>query len=658
MRAAPLVAKPPSGPAQAIADPAHASLIEQSHDRCAALGLSRIEQTDPALLAMADFTVTRERNQRLYRHAAPVMDMLREQIAETASMVVLTDAIGTVLHSTGDADFLARASQVALSPGANWSEPSQGTNAIGTALMEEQATLVHAAEHYRHANHFLTCSAAPILDPRGNILGVLDVTGDHRSYHRHTMALVKLSARMIENHWLSDDSRDVLRLHFHHRAEFLGTLMEGILAVRPDGRITGANRGALEQLGIGSATLRMQTVQALFGLSVGQIADRFAQPLAPPIRAWAACGGSSGSQAFALLARFEGSRAFNRVSAMAATAAGPQTSEAAHRAASDALARLDTGDAAIARVIAALRRASQRAIPVMLVGEPGTGKRTLARALHDDGARGGAAFVELDGSGTEAATLHALCAIDVARLGTLYIHHAGALPAAAQQRLLQLLLQAGLDDAPPHRPRFALVCADREPLAARLRCSAFDADLFHRISGLSLHLPPLRERSDLAALARRILQAECPDAASGPAIDAAAMAPLQAAHWSGNLRQLRNVLRAAACLAGDAAAIGLAHLPVDFDPAPLPQAATANPQAATAEPQAATADPQAATANPQAATADPPPACGDAPPHAASLHEIERRTVDRVLAETGGNVSATARRLGVSRNTIYRKRRG
>jgi transcriptional regulator of acetoin/glycerol metabolism len=114
-------------------------------------------------------------------------------------------------------------------------------------------TLVHADEHYMHANHFLTCSAAPILDPRGNILGVLDVTGDHRSYHQHTMALVKMSARMIENHWLTDDYRNVMRLHFHSRVEFIGTLMEGILAVSPTASIVGANRGALEQLGLSRA---------------------------------------------------------------------------------------------------------------------------------------------------------------------------------------------------------------------------------------------------------------------------------------------------------------------------------------------------------------------------------------------------------------------
>jgi transcriptional regulator of acetoin/glycerol metabolism len=73
--------------------------------------------------------VVRDRNLRLHDHAAPVMEMLYEQIVNTESMVVLTDATGTILHSIGDDDFLARASKVALQPGVNWSEQSKGTNA-------------------------------------------------------------------------------------------------------------------------------------------------------------------------------------------------------------------------------------------------------------------------------------------------------------------------------------------------------------------------------------------------------------------------------------------------------------------------------------------------------------------------------------------------
>ena len=63
-----------------------------------------------------------------------------------------------------------------------------------------QPTVVHGDQHYLAANRFLTCSSVPILDPYGDLIGVLDVTGDHRSYHQHTMALARMSVQMIENH--------------------------------------------------------------------------------------------------------------------------------------------------------------------------------------------------------------------------------------------------------------------------------------------------------------------------------------------------------------------------------------------------------------------------------------------------------------------------
>eukprot|EP01035_Chromulina_nebulosa_P007529 gene7529-10161_t len=203
---------------------AHLAQIEESHQRCAALGLSRIERPDYEPLMRSDLTVARERNLRLSTHAAPVMEMLFEQIVDSHSMIVLTDAQGTILHSVGDNDFLERADKIALAPGANWAEHSKGTNAIGTALSEEEALTVHGSQHYMNANKFLTCSASPIFDPYGQVIGALDVTGDHRSYHQHTLALVRMSAPMIENHMFADIFPKAIRIHFRTRSEFLGTL--------------------------------------------------------------------------------------------------------------------------------------------------------------------------------------------------------------------------------------------------------------------------------------------------------------------------------------------------------------------------------------------------------------------------------------------------
>jgi transcriptional regulator of acetoin/glycerol metabolism len=602
----------------------HEEAINRSHDRCAALGLSRIERPEMGLMGRADFEIARSRTLRLHQHAAPVMELLYDQIVNTHSMVVLCDAAGTILYAIGDDDFLARAAKVAVQPGAIWSETHKGTNAVGTALVNEVPTLVHADEHYFHANHFLTCSAAPILDPRGNLLGALDVSGDHRSFHQHTMALVKMSARMIENHWLTDDLRNVMRLHFHGRVDFIGTLMEGIIAVRPDGRIVGANRSALEQLGMSGATLRMQSLETLFGTSVGALVDRFRSPLATPLSVR-----SHAARHFHLHARFDWpvwSSLAEAVAAQVPAAAvpSPVLREAVVGSLLEAaVAPLAVAvpiprpprDAQAAAIVERLRRGLDKQVPSVLVGDTGSGKEWLARTAHH-AARPDKRFVVLACADSTPAQLDAVWHNGAP--GTLYLDDIGHLGEATQHRLLQLL------DAPPLGTPWALVCASREPWRALLAPERLVEDLFYRLNGLTLRVPALRERSDLLELARAIVEQE----AAGRALqlDAEVTELLRAHRWPGNLRQLHNVLRAAVALTAGESTITRAHLSDDFIDEARSSAATVRPVAAD----------------------------GHAP---QSLDELTIDAITQAVDAAHGNISQASRQLGISRNTIYRKLR-
>ena len=686
----------------------HIDLIQQSHERCAALGLTRIERPDYSPLLRSDLNVAKERNQRLFTHAAPVMEMLFEQIVDTESMIVLTDAQGTILHAVGDNDFLDRAGKVALSPGVNWAEHSKGTNAIGTALFEERPTLVHADEHFMHANHFLTCSAAPILDPRGNILGVLDVTGDHRSYHQHTMALVKMSARMIENHWLTDDYRNVMRLHFHSRVEFIGTLMEGILAISADGKLVGANRGALEQLGLSGAALRMHSLTTLFGTTVGALVDRFRSPLATPMPVqlnggrqfhiharfnwpvWAslseAVSGSSNSQ--------EPSVGTVHSPAGNSTADAPRSDSTARSgpAAAGGLAQLRTGDAQIASVIDKIRRVLDRDIPTLILGETGTGKELLARAIHMDSARAKQPFVAVncasipetlieaelfgyeDGAFTGARRKGAVGKIVQANGGTLFLDEIGDMPVALQAHLLRVLQErqvTPLGSTKSVAVDVSIICATHRNLREMIDAKLFREDLFYRLNGLAVRLPPLRERSDLMALVRRILDqlAEPGGRPRHLQPNADVLRLFQHYHWPGNVRQLFNVLRTAAVMAANEPVITREHLSDDFlDEALAAQAAPAAGAASAAAPDpapAARAEAPASLVVPSPADLPPPapvaavPArwSGEAAGSPKSLEEMEIDAIRRAVDEAGGNISVASKRLGISRNTIYRKLR-
>jgi transcriptional regulator of acetoin/glycerol metabolism len=258
------LASPTAAP---LVDAQRGQAISHSHQRSMALGVSATAVPEISPAPPVALRESREQHRRLYQQAAPVMEMLFEQIVSTRSMVVLTDPQGTILHAVGDNGFLEKAQRVALAPGVNWSEASKGTNAIGTALFNEAPTLVHGGEHFVRANHFLTCSAAPILDHAGQLLGVLDVTGDQQSYHPHTLAMVSMSARLIENQWINDRFRHGLRLCLHPRPEMLGTMREGMLALSAEGAILGANRSAIEMLGLTVAALRMMGLEAVLGIT-------------------------------------------------------------------------------------------------------------------------------------------------------------------------------------------------------------------------------------------------------------------------------------------------------------------------------------------------------------------------------------------------------
>jgi sigma-54 dependent transcriptional regulator, acetoin dehydrogenase operon transcriptional activator AcoR len=646
-------------------------MIEQSHERCLAHGISPRQQPDFSTISLADLSIVRERNLRLFSHAAPVMEMLAQQIVNTESMVVVCDASGTILHSIGDDDFLAKANKVALRPGIVWSEQAKGTNAIGTALVREMPTLVHADQHYVTANHFLTCAAAPILDPKGNILGVLDVTGDHRSYHQHTMALVKMSATMIENRWLSDDYRHVIRLHFHPRAALIDTLMEGILAIDPDGRILGANRGALELLGLSGATLRRHTVASLFNTPLGDLVDHFRAPLAPPRELSAV-----DSQHFFVSVRFNWptihSNQINLTAAERFTRPDdaeptPTNLKRAPSTLPKNLLQFNAGDKQIDAMISKVKRVLNRDIPVLILGETGTGKEVLARAIHLDSSRSDGPFVAVncasipetlieselfgyeEGAFTGAKRKGAQGKILQANGGTLFLDEIGDMPFALQARLLRVLQDrqiTPLGSTKSVAVDVSIICATHRNLLEMIKSYTFREDLYYRLNGLSVRIPALRDRSDLPALVESILAQERPQ--STIAVSADVLSLMRRHPWPGNVRQLHNVLRMACVMADTDSLITREHLPDDFfdEIAPTVSATETVPSA-----NAAPVPLPSIVSNTETVSA------ANKAPAASSLEEFEVDMIRQTLEATGGNISEASKRLGVCRNTIYRKLR-
>ncbi len=638
------------------------------HERARRLGLTEGQRPDFGAVGRGELARLVEQHHALYRHALPVMEMLHQQILNTHSMVILTDQRGTIVHSLGDADFLQKAERVALKPGVLWSEDSKGTNAIGTALAERRATLVHGGEHFLAVNRFLTCSCSPIRDPRGEVIGALDVSGPQESYHAHTLALVRMSTRMIENHLFVDHFGEALRIHFHSRRELMGTLLECIAAFDEAGRFLAANPSGLTQLGIETHGAQPHTLSSLFGLDAGALLGgcrseqqllrlqlRDGTPVVaridfraqPGERAWAAGAAACAAQ----LAQGAGEAAAGAAQAphgaQALPAAQAPRAAQASRAAQGgpALADLDSGDPVVADVIAKVRKVQSHDIPLLILGETGTGKEVLAQAVHNESARRQQPFVVVDCASLPESLIEAELfgyeegaftgarrrgnpgKILLANGGTLFLDEIGDMPLALQTRLLRVLQERAVRPLGGHKPiavDIAVICATHRDLKDMMRRGQFREDLYYRLNGLAVRLPPLRQRRDLEALIRRILASQG-EAACGLTLTAEVLGLFRGYGWPGNIRQLANVLRTASVMAGGARSIGKAQLPEDL----IEELGEPGPRASIQAPLEASA-------------------CQ------ARLKDLRAAAVAAMLQRNGGNVSAAARSLGVSRNTVYR----
>jgi len=633
-----------------------AAIIAGSHRRSEDYGLRPGARPDFSRLSAADLSMLVERNRSLTTHALPAMETLYQQIANTHHMVLLTDADGVIVHSLGDADFLEKANRVALTPGVAWSERSKGTNAIGTAITEGAPTTIHADQHYLAANHFLTCSAAPIVDHRGDVVGVLDVSGDRRNYHQHTMALVRMSALMIENQIFTATFDNAVTLHFHARPEFIGTLMEGIASFTPDGRFLAANRAALFQLGLSYPMLQAHTFDSLFGLPVAALYDHERNAVGGLLDLSLHNGVRVRGRAELRLARNMHAPAATPKAAVPISQPLPQS---VSTATPSGLRALDTGDARMAQVIDKVGKVLGRGIPILVLGETGSGKEWLARAIHQDSPRAHKPFVAVncasipetlieselfgyeEGAFTGARKRGAAGRIQQADGGTLFLDEIGDMPCALQARLLRVLQErtvTPLGSARPVKVDVELVCATNHDLRQRIAAGLFREDLYYRLNGLVVKLPPLRARTDLPALVRNILAAEADSQAprtSTPPISDAVLRLFARHRWPGNLRQLASLLRTAAIMAGTDQ-IGLRHLPDDF-----------------LDDLDDSGDSGDSINSKDTCTID-----GNASTNLAPATRLGDMALGAILAALdahGGNVSAAARTLGISRNTIYRK---
>ncbi|UVL39817.1 sigma-54-dependent Fis family transcriptional regulator [Pseudomonas sp. B21-040] len=579
----------------------------------------------PTVLEHGRVLESRERLQQVLHIAGNEMTSLHQQLSGAGHAVLLTDARGVILNCVTAPAERKIFERAGLWLGADWSEACEGTNGIGTCLVERQSLTIHQDEHFRGRHTGLTCSASPVFDPHGELLAVLDVSSARHDVSRqsqfHTMALVNLSAKMIESCYFLRYFDNQWLLRFHLQAESVGLFSEGLLAFDGEGRISAVNQSALNLLGHIRGGLLGKPVEAFFDCSLDELLGRASVNASAswPLRT------RDGRSLFAVL----------RGQPRSIPVPVVQSPVLAERA---PLSGICLGDTALQEDFRKSLRVFERDVPLLINGETGSGKEAFAKAVHQASQRSEKAFVALNcaaipeslieselfgyrgGSFTGARKEGMRGKLQQADGGTLFLDEIGDMPLALQTRLLRVLedRQVVPIGGEPEAVNVRIISATHRNLLERVQDGGFREDLYYRLNGLEVALPALRDRSDKSQLLDFLLEQET--GGEAVQIDAAARQALLGFNWPGNVRQLRNVLRTLAALCENGK-IGWEDLPAmirQARPAPV----------MTVE------------------------ASSDHP-----LDDAERVALLNALEHTRWHMTHTAEQLGVSRNTLYRKLR-
>ncbi len=588
--------------------------------------------------------------ERLIEVARPFMRDLCGLLNGTDFQVVLTDEEGLLLEVMGDKTILSRTREVQLCPGATWSEAQKGTNAIGTALVERAPVQIFAWEHFREENQFLTCSAAPISTADGRILGVLDVSGDCRQANPHTLGMVVAVARAIESQLRLAEATHELQVLTRYSNVLMHGVTDGLLAVNDQGIVLDINARGGQILGVNPATAKGASLDRIsLGNSPiihvihgGQeyenqpiMIDRNGKQIrssASPVRDES--GNVVGAVAFF---REIQERQSSRKSVVFHS----------HRSSFNDIVG-DSPAICAAKDWASL--AAGCSSTVLLLGESGTGKEVFATAIHSASSRSSAPFLAIncaampetlieselfgfsDGSFTGARKGGQAGKFELADGGTVFLDEIGEMSAPMQAKLLRVLQERTVQRIGSSREinvDIRIIAATHRDLTRDVEEGRFREDLYYRIAVLEVKIPPLRERTeDIPLLARCLVNRICARLERPPVdICDECLRKLETYAWPGNVREMENVLeraiissRGAGRLLGDNVTL----------PAHSPQCSREK----------------------HPALETPPPVSRLC---ARSLRDAEKEAIVEALRSSGGNIKRAAARLGIARNTLYRK---
>lgn len=599
-------------------------IIASSWKRCLREGANPLRGAADAPISNNELTELREKNEFFLKMAKPYMEQLFEQFNDSFALIMLADSKGLTLDGCATDKVWDHVEKINFVPGANWSEFGAGTNAIGTALVEQRPVQVFANEHFCQGWHHLICSASPIRDPlTGELIGVLDLTGEKNLVHVHNLYLVINQARKIENH-----IRNYLQESYPLIYDTIVNSVNTPIAIfNKKGLITKCNeigkRYFIKHQFL-DEILQDDIVKVLGNLKMPRMKipctinnERFIVKIV----AHTIDGIYYGGVAIFERDKINGQQTNKQIT--------PLNKVPQNRYSFDSIV---TKDVKMLQIIEKAKKVANMNRDVLITGESGVGKEVLVQAIHYASPRADRPFVAVNcgalpkellaselfghvaGAFTGAHPKGKQGKFVYANHGTIFLDEIGELPLDAQAYLLRVLEERevtplGGNKSIPIDVR--VISATNRNLVEEVEKGNFREDLYYRIHVLSLTIPSLQERKkDIIHLANHFLQKMNLTHLS---FSRKAIETLENYHWPGNIRQLKNVINQAI----------LNDMDQIIDLNDLPNEVIKSNQLKSSKKQ--------------------------------NNRLLTKDYLLSILNETGYNISKTARIFGVSRTTIYNK---
>lgn len=676
--------------ALAVAPNIGGDIVRASWRRCLQeYGLDRAVKKPIERVGSSAIRELRERMEEILQQASPVVNSIRRVAADTNHVIMLSNAEGVVVTSWADSQGSQEIAREGLETGSVWSEQRVGTNGIGTALVSRQPITVSGCAHFNESFANFTCSAAPIFAPDGRVIAAFDISGRALTgssegtfaqyFAREAASQISL---MLFRNWHRNDCVVALS----NEPDQMPMSVKALIATDESGCILGATQEALSLLGV-------PDLSEIGGRYVNDIWNVSFSELRPLSRHSVKMANNDGSHTF-VTAFLPKKKQSGSTSTLRSAPAVPVADDRRVRfppAAATAtltanpvvrgpLDRIAGNDPLMIQNVNLCRKIIDKDIPLLLLGETGVGKDTLARAIHAESRRAEKPYVAVNcaaipatllaselfgyapGTFTGGAKGGRTGKILASHGGTLFLDEIGDMPLDLQAHLLRVLEErtvTPLGSAGTIPVDMKIICATHRNLPDQIMNGQFRKDLYYRIRGAQIVLPSLKDRSDIPQLVDQIMRDEVGAEAETIVFSDAAMDLFKAYPWPGNIRELRNVLRFVGTL-HSGKVVEVEDLPdqlLEF--ARSGQAGFGGELPRTNDGLFGSASPVAAYgATPVYAAA--PPAAADAPlPAGSTLMETneaaERRRIVEVLRANRWNVTEASTQLGISRATLHRK---